>query len=112
MNTADDNDVWGSEEEMRKYELEDDTCSKGICPRCKGKVILLLTLANDGCFSEHFSCTKCDFKLPHGAMTKLQGQCVHFDEVGNEGHILTGIREITNTAHMEFKVYADGKEVK
>lgn len=96
------------EESLREQERLENICMKGICPKCNGKVVLLLITANDGCWSEHFECLKCDFKLTRGAMTRCEGECNHYSEIEKAGRILTDIREITNTAHIEFEVVEDG----
>ena len=83
-----------------KQVAEEELCYKGICPKCEGKIILFLITANDGCWSEHFECTNCDYIYPNQSMSCQQ----HQKEVSQEGRIVSGIKEITNREHYVLKV--------
>lgn len=83
-----------------KEELERERmCYAGICPQCASKILLILTTASDGCWSEHFRCVNCDFLYPNLSLTRRD--CQHFKEIDEKGMIVTDIKEISNRERWE-----------
>jgi len=81
--------------------LAEQLMYSGICPKCGKPIFLVLTQAEDGCWSEHFKCEFCGYLYPNQAMTRIG--CAHEKEMRENGFISNGIKTISTKEHYETK---------